>query len=148
MGEPFFDLLLEQAVASEDPAFRVAAMGALARVEEPALVHKLQAALLAGRFKGTEMVRMLFRQMVRSATTELTYAFIKENDDAIIEMMPESFRSGVLPNLGGSFCSAERADEWQAFVESHTDEMPGYERDLAQAGAHSFVRRIEGSQSG
>ena len=48
-------------------------------------------------------------------------------------MIPESFRSNVVPGLGGSFCSLERADEWQAFVESHADALPGYERDLAQA---------------
>jgi len=133
IGEPFFDLLLEQAIASDDPLFRGAATGALARVEDPVLVGKLQAAVLAGEFKGTEALRVVARQMVRAATTEQTYAWIMENDDAIIQRIPESFRSRVLPSLGGSFCTAERADEWQAFVNSHADELPGYERPLAQA---------------
>jgi alanyl aminopeptidase len=133
IGEPFFDLLLKQAIASQDPAFRGSATGALARVEDPELVRKLQAALLAGEFKGTEALGIVARQMVRSATTDLTYAWIRDNDDAIIQRVPESFRSRVLPSLGGSFCSAELADEWQAFVESHGDELPGYERPLAQA---------------
>lgn len=133
IGEPFFDLLLGQAIASEDPAFRGAAAGALARVEDPELVKKLQAALMAGDFKGTEALGIMARQMVRAATTEQTYAWIKENDDAIIERIPESFRSRIVPSLGSSFCSDERADEWQAFVESHADGLPGYERPLAQA---------------
>ena len=133
IGEPFFDLLLEQAKASQDPAFRGSATGALARVEDPELVKKLQAAVMAGEFKGTEMLGILARQMVRAATTDQTYAWIKENDDAIIQRIPESFRSRVLPSLGGSFCTTERADEWQAFVNSHADELPGYERPLAQA---------------
>ena len=133
LGKPFFDLLLQEAIASEDPAFRNAATGALARVEDPALVNRLQAALLAGDFKGTELVRILFRQMVRNATTELTYEWIRENDEQIISMMPESFRSSVVPALGGYFCSSARATEWQAFVESHADKVPGYERELAQA---------------
>jgi alanyl aminopeptidase len=132
-GEPFFDLLLEQATASEDPAFRDSAAGALARVEDPALVARLQAAVLDGRFKGTEALGIMNRQMVRSATTELTYAWVRKNDAAIIEMIPQSFRSSVVPSMGNWFCSADRADEWQAFVESHADELPGYERDLAQA---------------
>ena len=34
LGEPFFDLLLSQSLASEDPAFRSAAFGSLARVED------------------------------------------------------------------------------------------------------------------
>ena len=133
IGEPFFDLLMEQTIASEDPQFRQAATGALARVEDPALVAKLQAALMAESFKGTEAVGILFRQMVRPATTELTYAWIVENQDEIIDKRPASFRSGVVPALGGSFCSFERADEWEAFVVSHADEIPGYERSLAQA---------------
>ena len=88
---------------------------------------------MAGEFKGTEALGIMARQMVRTATTEQTYAWIKENDDAIIQKIPESFRSRVLPSLGGSFCTAERADEWQEFVTSHADKLPGYERPLAQA---------------
>ena len=133
IGEPFFDLLLKQAIASQDPAFRGSAAGALARVEDPELVEKLQAALLAGELKGTEALGIVARQMVRTATTDLTYAWIRKNDDAIIQRIPESFRSRMLSSLGSSFCTAERADEWQAFVTSHADELPGYERPLAQA---------------
>ena len=133
IGEPFFDLLLEQAIASEDPAFRNSATGALARVEDPALVKRLQAAVLNGDFKGTEALGIMFRQMVRVATTELTYAWIRENDEAVIELIPESFRSSVVPAFGSAFCTAERADDWESFVKSHAEKIPGYERDLAQA---------------
>ena len=132
LGEPFFDLLLAQTISSEDPSFRQAATGALARVEEPALVKKLQNAVLTGSVKGTEAVGIIFRQMVRVATTELTYAWIKENDEAVINMVPETFRSGTVPAFGGAFCSKQRADDWQAFIQSHADKLPGYERSLAQ----------------
>jgi alanyl aminopeptidase len=133
LGEKFFDLLLEQGLASEDPAFRNAAFGALALVEDPALVAKLQAAVLAGQFEGTEPLGIVFRQMARKATTDLTYSWLRENVEAIIEMIPESFRSNVVPGLGGYFCSAEKAEEWEAFVNSLADSLPGYERDLDQA---------------
>ncbi len=133
LGEPFFDQMLKKAVESEDPFFRQAASGALARVEDPRLVRKLQAAVLADQFKGTEMIGVVFRQMGRPATTELTYAWFKQNDDQIIAMFPETFRSSVVPALGGAFCSRVRADEWQQFVKSHGEKLPGYERDLAQA---------------
>jgi alanyl aminopeptidase len=133
LGEPFFDLLLNKAAESEDPFFRQAASGALARVEDPRLVRKLQAAMLADQFKGTELIGVVFRQMGRPATTELTYSWLKENDDQIISMFPEVFRSSVVPALGGAFCSVARADEWQQFVRSHAAKLPGYERALAQA---------------
>jgi alanyl aminopeptidase len=133
IGQPFFDLLLEQAIESQDPAFRDAAMGALARVEDPVLVERLQAALLAGDFTGTEMLRIVFRQIIRTKTTELTYAWIRENDSAVIASIPETFRSNIVPAFGSAFCSADRADEWQDFIVSHADSLPGYERPLAQA---------------
>jgi alanyl aminopeptidase len=133
IGEPFFDLLLVQAQTDEDPAFRSAARGALARVEDPALVRKLQEALLEGKFQGTDFLGIVFRQMARAATTELTYEWLVENYDEIIEQLPDSYRARALPALGSAFCSAERADEWQAFVQARADQLPGYERTLAQA---------------
>ncbi|MDH3616815.1 MAG: ERAP1-like C-terminal domain-containing protein, partial [Gammaproteobacteria bacterium] len=133
LGEPFFDLLLEQAMASRDPAFRSSAMGALGRVEDPTLIVKLQVALLTGNFKGTEFTRILFRQMAREASALLTYAWIKEHGDVVIERIPETFRSRTIPALGGSFCGVEQAADWQSFVELHGDKLPGYERSLAQA---------------
>jgi alanyl aminopeptidase len=108
IGEPFFDLLLEQAQTDEDPAFRAAARGALARVEDPALVRKLQAALLEGKFQGSEFLGIVFDQMFREATTELTHAWLVENYDEIFEQLPDSYRARALPALGSAFCSAER----------------------------------------
>ena len=133
LGQPFFELLLQAAKDADDPAFRNAATGALARVEDPALVKQLQASVLAGDFKGTEMLQIVNRQMVRDATTELTYAWIRENDATIIERIPETFRSSTVPGFGSAFCSNERAEDWQAFIESHADKLPGYQRSLAQA---------------
>ncbi len=133
LGEPLFDLLMKQALASEDQAFRYAAFGALARVEDPALVKKLQAAVLADELTGVEMVGAVFRQIQRTATTETTYAWLRQHDEAIIGRFPESFRSNAVPQLGTAFCSRERAAEWRRFIESHAGKLPGYERDLAQA---------------
>ncbi len=89
-------------------------------------------AVLTGEFKGTDAVGIMFRQMVRVATTELTFAWIMENDEAVIEMIPETFRSSTVPAFGGAFCSNQRADDWQAFIQAHADKLPGYERSLAQ----------------
>ncbi len=133
IGEPFFDLLLEQAIASEDPAFRDSATGALARVEDPMLVRKLQATLLTGKFKASEFRDIVRRQMARRATIDFTYAWLRENVASIIEMMPGALTGGIVPTLGRSFCTVEKADEWQSFVTAHADKLPGYERDLAQA---------------
>ena len=133
LGEPLFDKLLAQVAASEDPLFRDAAIGALARAQDPVLVRKLQAAVRARAFKGTEIIPVLFRQMSNPATTEATYAWFRQNANEIIALVPEGYRSNVVPHFGGTFCSAARADEWRAFVVAHADALPGYERDLDQA---------------
>jgi len=133
LGEPFFDRLLSQSLAAEDPAFRDAGFGALARVEDPALVAKLQATMLDGAIKSVDFVRILFRQMSSRATAELTYNWLIENDEKIIGMIPEHYRSVIVPALGGVFCSTNRADEWETFVNGHAEKLPGYERDLSQA---------------
>ena len=132
IGKPFFELLLKEAINSDDSAFRRSAFGALARVEDPVLVEKLQAAALSGEFQGIETMRVVARQMVRAKTTELTYAWIRENADAVIDLLPEQFRSGMVPGFGSSFCSADRAEEWRDFILSYADRLPGYERSLEQ----------------
>jgi hypothetical protein len=58
---------------------------------------------------------------------------LRQNSNAIMALVPEGYRSNYVPHLGGSFCSAARADEWRAFVVAHADALPGYERDLDQA---------------
>jgi alanyl aminopeptidase len=133
LGKGYFDLLMTRALESDVPAFRNAALGAVARAEDPAMVRELQAAILAGKLKGTEMLGVLFRQLYRRATSEATYAWLRANDDAIIAMIPETFRANVVPGLGGAFCTGPRAAEWREFVLSHANALPGYERDLAQA---------------
>jgi alanyl aminopeptidase len=133
LGEPFFDLLLAQSIASEDPAFRNAAFDALAWAEDPVLIAKLQASMMDGVFKGRELVNVLSKQMVHRASSDLTYDWLIKNGDTLIGMTPESFRSRVVPVLGGNFCSTERAEDWEAFVNAHADKIPGYERSLAQA---------------
>jgi len=133
LGEAYFDLLLRQAIAADDPGFRDAAIGALQRVEDPVLATRLEAALLAGKFNGIEMAGIVASRMSRPATVERTYAWLRQNDAAVIAMTPESYRSAFLPGLGATFCSNERADEWQRFVSLHARELPGYERGLAQA---------------
>jgi alanyl aminopeptidase len=133
LGEAFFIQLLNQAIASDDAAFRRSAIGALARVEDPALVSILQEAILARRFKGTELTRIIARQLARTATMELTYQWIKKNPAEVFELIPEHRRPSIVPALASSFCSTERNAEWQGIMKTHEKLIPGFERSLAQA---------------
>jgi hypothetical protein len=70
--------------------------------------------------------------IARKETIERTYEWLRANDEAVIALLPETFRSRRFPSLGDSFCANENADEWREFVEEHAAELPGYDRDLAQ----------------
>ncbi len=133
LGAPFFERLLDLAKASEDRAFRYAALGALARTEDPALSARLQEVILSGQLQGYEPLSLLARQMGREATTDLTYAWLREHFEAVAELVPEAYRGPFLAGLGSGFCAVERAGEWSEFIESRAADLPGYERSLAQA---------------
>jgi alanyl aminopeptidase len=63
---------------------------------------------------------------------DATWDWINANADAVIALVPEFFRSQVVPRFGLGFCSPERAAEVEAFVVSHAASLPGYERSLSQ----------------
>jgi alanyl aminopeptidase len=133
LGQPFFDQLLAFARASRDPADRGGAIGALARTEDSAQSATLLALVLSNELKGTERFRVVSRQLAQSATRDATYAWLMENFDELLPQVPESFRAQAVPRLGSYHCSEEKARQWEAFIRSKADLLPGYERNLAQA---------------
>ena len=86
---------------------------------------------LVQTFLGLYCIAMLLRfllQLVRADFyNPISQFLVKITNPVVIPLRR------VVPGFGGYFCSAERADEWQAFIESRADSLPGYERDLAQA---------------
>lgn len=133
IGEVFFRQLLELALTTGNPAERSAAVGALARVEDPDLISRLQQAVEDSDFKGTEITRIMFRQMARKASTQLTYDWLRSRPAELLSRIPETFRSSIVPDLGASFCSRARVAEWQSIVAQHQALYPGYERSMRQA---------------
>jgi aminopeptidase N len=133
LGEPFFDRVMAASLATEDPYFRDAAFGALGRVHDPALVDRLRAAVLEQQFPLMSATGMIGSQLADDATRDATWAWVQANADEVIMMVPEFFRSQVVPRLGVRFCSAERAAEVEEFVTGHAALLPGHERSLEQA---------------
>jgi alanyl aminopeptidase len=128
----FFAELTETAVTTEDPYVRDMAFAALGRVENPALAAELRAAILDERFPLTRAVRMIMAQLGNDATRDVTWDWVRQNADAVIAIVPEFFRTQVVPRFGASFCSEERSAEVEQFVVSHADALPGYQRSLDQ----------------
>jgi alanyl aminopeptidase len=131
-GAPFFDRLLEASIASEDPYFKNAAFAALGQVEDLELAMRLRTAILERRFPLTDATGMIVSQLVGDATREATWDWINANAEPVIMLVPEFFRSQVVPRFGLGFCSPERVPEVEAFVVRHAALLPGYERSLSQ----------------
>jgi alanyl aminopeptidase len=133
-GEPFFLALLEQVKASRDQAFRLWSLRALARVENPALAGVLRAEFMARSFSMNESIGILFRQLARKATQDATWDWIRGNFEAVLGTMPGGLGGRrFVGNLGQYLCSAEKAQEYKELVEAYADNLPGYERGMAQA---------------
>lgn len=133
-GAPFFELLLQQVKASRDQAFRQKALGALERVEDPALAEVLRAEFLARSFDMRESIGILSRQLSRKATRDATWNWMRDNFDAVLDTLPGGpFRGLIVGRLGHSLCTPVQAEEYRELVETHAARLPGYERGLAQA---------------
>jgi alanyl aminopeptidase len=132
LGPRFFDLVLGEATASNDPSFRRAALAALARVEDPKLAARLRDATVAGTFRGGESLTVVSRQLSHPASQAMTWSWVKANGDAVVSLASDAFRSRAVPAIGAPFCTSEMGAEFTAWMRSHAAQVPGYERTLAQ----------------
>jgi|TARA_B100002003_G_C14156409_1_gene556846 hypothetical protein len=82
--------------------------------------------------KENEVTQIIYRQMARNASTQLTFKWLKSDADTIMGLIPEIFRSAIVPDFGSFFCSNQQAAEWQEFLEEHKGMLPGCERSLTQ----------------
>jgi alanyl aminopeptidase len=132
-GQALFDKLLAEYSASDDQLFREHASGALARVEDPALVRKTAGRGAGGHVQG-------HGDHAGAVPPDEPAGHAAKHVRLVPEERGRAHRAGArrLPLLlravaRGRFCTAARADEWRAFIVAHADALPGYERDLDQA---------------
>ena len=103
-GDDAARALVEQALASEDPVFRPAALAAAARTGD-----KSMATWLLGfddpRLRESEKRDFLDAVMARSATRELGYNWALANVDRLLAASDGPFFATRLPRMLGRFCS-------------------------------------------
>lgn len=131
-AEGVFEALAKLAETSPDPAVRRAVGGALARAEAPERVDALLADVLAKRFPVQVSLQLVYGMLGHDATRDRVFAWMKSHATEVIQMIPGTFRSNFAGH-GAVFCSAEEGEAWKSFIEAHAEEIPGYERSLAQA---------------
>ncbi len=136
-GAPFLDRLLEVRTSYDDPVFEQAVAFAIGQNRDPALSDRILALALSGSLGTRETLAIVQGQMQQGATRDATWAWLKENFDSYLNIIPRQ-RKRFTPGLASSMCSLEARDDLVALFETHGAEVPGHERSLTQT-----VERIE-----
>ena len=133
----FFEAVFARFVASRDATVRQRLLGALASVREPGLAERVRALALDDRLRTNEVTRPIGVQMRMVETREATWAWLRSNFDALAGRL-EPGDLGGLPWLATGFCTAEKADEVEAFFGDRIGDLSGGPRNLA--GAVEVIR--------
>ena len=108
--------LAEKALASQDPRFRPAALGAIGRSDNAAIGTWVLNDFTDARLRKSERFGVLRTVIGSRGTRELGFAWLKENFDKLTSGNGGIFSTARLPGVVGGFCSAERADEIAALL--------------------------------
>jgi cytosol alanyl aminopeptidase len=131
-GGAFAERLLERALDSREATFRQRAFQALAVSPDPALGATVRGLLLDARLRDNEAVVIAFAQANVEPQRDALWAWAQDNLDALLARIP-TWRKGSVVGVGGGYCSAERADELEAFFADRVSDLEGGPRALAQA---------------
>lgn len=115
---------VEQALASEDPVFRPAALSAAARSGDKNVAAWLLS-LNDPRLRESEKRGFLDGIMARSATRDFGYDWAVAHLDQLLAESGGQFFSKGLPQMLGRFCSVERAERIARDFKDRLAETPG-----------------------
>jgi aminopeptidase N len=133
-GTPAVKALYEKAVASEDPLFRDAGIGALGDTGDATTGRWLIAQLGDKRLRNNDRLDLLRMMTVEPATRDMAFDWIKANYDKLVKDSG-IFVASSLPNMPSRFCSVEKAAEIEATIRPKVD---AYKR-----GALALDRSVE-----
>lgn len=136
-GEPFLDRLLVVRTSYDDPVFEQAVAFAIGRNQDLALSDRILSLAQSGSLGTRETLAIVQGQMQQGATRDATWAWLKENFDSYLNIIPRQ-RKRFTPGLASAMCSLEARDDLVALFETHGAQVPGHERSLTQT-----VERIE-----
>ena len=136
-GEPFLDQMLVARETYDDPVFEQAVAYAIGQNRDPGLSGRILDLALSGDMGARETLSIVQGQMRQEETRDLTWAWLKQNFAAYLDVIPRQRRRSS-PALAASLCSIEARDELIALFEAQGDLAEGHKRSLTQT-----VERIE-----
>ena len=108
--------LMEQALSSQDPVFRPAAIGAVAGSGKAEVANWLLNDFKDTRLRSRENLAVISGVTTNGATREIGFAWLKGNFDALVNSGGGIFFASRLPGIVSGYCSAEQADEIAALM--------------------------------
>jgi len=127
----FARTLLERALASRDGTFRQRALSALAQAPQSEIGEMMRELIGDERLRDNEAIMVVFNQVGTPEQRGALWNWAQENMDVLLPRIP-TWRKGAVVNVGGSFCSTERADELEAVFAERVADLEGGPRELAQ----------------
>jgi hypothetical protein len=129
---PAAKALVDKALASEDPAFRPAALGAVAGSGRKDVAAWLLDGLKDPRLRASEQRDLLRGVILNGATREVGYAWLHAHLYELTTGAGGIFFAARLPQLLSRFCSVQRADEFARELRPRFAGKPG-ELELERA---------------
>ncbi len=122
---------LESVLQKTDNAiFRARALDALGYTTQDDYRSILLTLSLSPDLRDNEFYLPISRLMAEASTREATWAWVRENLDALVERLPE-WSKGRASSYGSQFCDARHRAEVEAFFQPLVGELQGGPRTLA-----------------
>ena len=104
--------LIDKALASEDPLFRPAALGAIGSSGDPATAKWLLDEFQDKRLRQSEKLNFVRYVVYTPETRDWGYSWMKAHLDELLNGGAGIFFGARLPQILGNFCSVAQADEF------------------------------------
>jgi aminopeptidase N len=108
--------LFGQALASQDPLFRPAALDAISASGNEEVGRWVLADARDPRLRPGEWLQLVSGVIATAGTREIGWPWMKDNLEELLNGAGGIFFASRLPGVVGGFCSVERADEIAAFL--------------------------------
>jgi aminopeptidase N len=122
---PAAKALVDKALTSEDPAFRPAALGAVAGSGSKDVAAWLLNGLKDTRLRASEKRDLLRGVILNTSTREVGYTWLRAHLDELTTGAGGIFFAARLPQLLSGFCSVQRADEFARELRPRFTGKPG-----------------------
>jgi alanyl aminopeptidase len=129
-GAPFVKDLLVHLKGERNGFIRGRMLSALTRTKDPAIATQVRGLALSDDLRTNEIPTIVFGMMSERSNRAATWAWFKDNFEELKKRTPPNNREALV-GVGGYFCSAAEAKEYEAFITPRVQDVRGAPRSLA-----------------